>query len=710
MEKLSGVVERITFVNEENGFSVIKIKSHGFTDLVTVVGNMAGVNVGSAVKLEGQWGYDSRYGKQFNARHFTETIPATVAGIEKYLGSGLIKGIGPVNARKIVKRFREDTIRVIEEEPDRLLEAEGIGLKRLEMIKDAWNEHKEIKNVMLFLQEYDVSTTYAVKIYKTYGNNSIRTVRENPYRLADDIWGIGFKTADRIAAKMGYDQNSYARCRAGIVFVLSQASNEGHCFLRYDELLKKTGELLETGSHIIEDAVQKMIVEKDIIQDDKDAVYLPSLYFSEVGAARKVKEISTTPNRFGAVLIDEIIEQVQKENRIEYDSVQVEAIKMAAVSKFMVLTGGPGTGKTTTTLAMIKAFEKMDARILLAAPTGRAAKRMTEATGREAKTIHRLLEFKPPDGYQKNTENQLACDVLIVDETSMVDIVLMYNLLKAVPNNAVVILVGDMDQLPSVGPGNVLRDIIDAGCVGVTRLTRIFRQSLDSMIITNAHKVNKGQFPVLKSDKKGDFFFIEESEPQKIVDIIKTLCSERLPAFYKADPIDDIQVLTPMTRGELGARSLNEVLQETLNPAESFIYYGGVRYKLHDKVMQIKNNYEKNVFNGDIGRIVRINEEDRSVTLRFEQNLVEYDVTELDEVVLAYATTIHKSQGSEYKIVVAPLVTQHFMMLQRNLLYTCMTRAKRIMVLLGTKKALAIALKNNKVEKRNTLLAKRLTL
>ena len=358
---------------------------------------------------------------------------------------------------------------------------------------------------------------------------------------------------------------------------------------------------------------------------------------------------------------------------------------------------------------MIKVFEKIRARILLAAPTGRAAKRLAEATGREAKTIHRLLEFKPPGGYQKNSESPLACDVLIIDETSMVDIVLMYNLLKAVPDNAVVILVGDVDQLPSVGPGNVLRDIIDSGCVGVVRLTRIFRQAQGSLIVTNAHRINKGDFPVLKSDRKGDFFFMEESEPAKIVEIIKTLCFERLPSFYQVDPIDDIQVLTPMTRGDLGTRRLNEILQDELNRKETFILYGGVKYKLHDKVMQIKNNYEKNVFNGDIGRITRIDEEDRQITIRFDQQEVEYDITELDEVVLAYASTIHKSQGSEYKIVVAPIVTQHFMMLQRNLLYTCVTRAKKIMVLLGTKKALAIALKNNKVEKRNTLLTKRLT-
>lgn len=708
MEKLSGVVERITFINEENGFSVMKIKSRGCTELITVVGNMAGVNVGSVVNLKGDWTHDSRYGKQFSVRHYTEAIPATVAGIEKYLGSGLIKGIGPATSRMIVRRFREDTVRIIEEEPERLTEVEGIGAKRLEMIRQAWDEHKEIKNVMLFLQEYEVSPTYAIKIFKTYGQDSIRMVKENPFRLADDIWGIGFKTADRIAARMGYDQNSYARCRAGIIYVLGQGSGEGHCYLRCEQLIKETAELLEAADTIIEDALRVMIGEDTVIRDDEDAIYMPSLYFSEVGAARRIRDIAAAPNWMSVESIDEIIKQVQKENRIEYDVNQLEAIKTAAASKFMVLTGGPGTGKTTTTLAIIKVFDKIRARVLLAAPTGRAAKRLTEATGREAKTIHRLLEFKPPGGYQKNAENPLACDVLIIDETSMVDIVLMYNLLKAVPDTAVVILVGDVDQLPSVGPGNVLRDIIDSGCTGVIRLDRIFRQAQGSLIVTNAHRINKGDFPVLKGGRKGDFFFIEEDEPAKIVESIRTLCSERLPAYYQVDPIDDIQVLTPMTRGDLGVRKLNEVLQDTLNPAESSLLYGGVNYKLHDKVMQIRNNYEKNVFNGDIGRICMINREDRQISIRFDQHLVDYDVNELDEVVLAYASTIHKSQGSEYKVVVAPLVTQHFMMLQRNLLYTCVTRAKRIMVLLGTKKALAIALKNNKVEKRNTLLAKRL--
>lgn len=708
MEKLSGIVERITFVNEENGFSVIKIKVKGQAELVTVVGNMAAINIGAGIELQGEWSYDSKYGRQFKAYSYAEKIPATIAGMERYLGSGLIKGIGPVNAKRIVKKFKEETIRIIEEEPDRLSEVEGIGSKRVAMIKDAWVEQKEIKNVMLFLQEHEVSIAYAVKIYKTYGNDSIKVVKENPYQLADDIWGIGFKIADKIATKLGYDQTSFVRCRAGLIYVLNQFANEGHCFAFREQLLQEAVEMLDIEQPLLENALQHMLKEEVIIQEEEDKLYLPSFYYSEVGAAKRIKEIMVAEKPSVLQEMESIIKQIQKEEKIVYDEVQLEAIKEACSSKFMVLTGGPGTGKTTTTLAIMRVLEKMGAKILLAAPTGRAAKRLSEATGHEARTLHRLLEYKPPQGYQKNAENPLDCDVLIVDEMSMVDIVLMYNLLKAIPNKAWVILVGDMDQLPSVGPGNVLRDIINSGRVKVVKLTRIFRQAQGSRIITNAHKINQGEFPYLKGGRRSDFFFIEESEPVSIVEQIKTLCAQRLPAYYGVDPIDDIQVLTPMQRGEVGVRNLNEVLQEVLNPAKTWVTYGGLKYKLHDKVMQVKNNYEKNVFNGDIGRITFLDQEEKKVMICFEQQVVKYDFTELDEVVLAYATTIHKSQGSEFKIVVAPLITQHFMMLQRNLLYTCVTRAKKVMVLLGTKKALAIALKNNKVEQRNTMLAERL--
>lgn len=708
MEYLSGVVERITFANEENGFTVAKLKSKGFPELVTIVGNMAAVNIGAVVRLKGQWKLDSKFGRQFSVTEYEETLPATILGIEKYLGSGLIKGIGPVNAKRIVKHFGLDTIMVIEEEPQRLVEVEGIGAKRVAMIQVAWGEQKEIKNIMLFLQSHGVSTSFAVKIYKTYQAESIKVVKENPYRLADDIWGIGFKTADTIASKMGFDPLSYERCRSGLMYVLNEFANEGHCFARQGDLVEKAEKMLEIPAETIQQTLSQMVEEKSVIVDDGDGVYLPPFYYSEVGVANKINQLVSLPGKLNATKVDELVAQIEQQAGINYDQVQKDAIAQAAQSKFMVLTGGPGTGKTTTTNAIIKVFESMGANIMLAAPTGRAAKRMTETTGLEAKTIHRLLEFKPGDGYKKNEENLLACDVLIIDESSMMDIILFYNLLKAVPLEAIVLLVGDIDQLPSVSAGNVLHDIIASQAVPVVRLQRIFRQAQGSMIITNAHRINQGQMPMLKGGKDADFFFMEEESPDKIVERIKELCAQRLPAYYQVNPKVDIQVLCPMQRGETGAFNLNQVLQETLNPQSKYIKYGGVQYRLNDKVMQIKNNYDKNVFNGDIGIITELDQEDKTLVLTFDGNPVEYDATELDEVMLAYATTIHKSQGSEYPIVVAPFSIQHYMMLQRNLLYTCVTRAKRIMVLVGSKKAVAMSVNNHKITSRNTMLAARL--
>lgn len=708
MEYLSGIVERITYNNEENGFSVIKIKSRGYAELVTVVGNLAAVNVGAAIRLKGDWRHDSKYGKQFSVVDYRETVPATIAGIEKYLGSGMIKGIGPVYAKRIVARFKENTLKIIEEQPDSLIDVEGIGQRRVDMIKRAWQEQKEIKNVMLFLQSNGVSTAYAVKIYKAYGNESINIVKTNPYRLADDIWGIGFKTADKIARQLGFNSNSFERCRSGLLYVLNELSNDGHCYALRDQLFEAAGSILELDRPLIEGTLDRMLEEKLVIGDEGNAVYLPAFYYSELGAAKRMRQILAEESKYKASGIDEHLKNIQEEHNIQYDDIQIEAVKTAAGSKLMVLTGGPGTGKTTTTLAIIKVFQKLNARVLLAAPTGRAAKRMSETTGLEAKTIHRLLEYKPPEGYKKNEESPLDCDVLIIDETSMVDIMLFYNLLKAVSNETVLILVGDVDQLPSVGAGNVLKDIIESETVNVVRLTRIFRQAQGSAIVTNAHRINMGGTPNLKGGKSSDFFFIEEEEPQKVVATITELCSKRLPNYYKVDPVNDIQVLCPMQKGETGAFNLNIILQEALNPAEVSIKYGGTVYRLNDKVMQIKNNYDKNVFNGDIGSITGIDTEDRMLTICFDGVNVEYDATELDEVVLAYATTVHKSQGSEYKIVVAPVTMQHYMMLQRNLLYTCVTRAKKVLVLVGSKKAIGISVSNNRMQKRNTMLVERL--
>jgi len=707
-DKITGVVERITFVNEENGYTVAKLKCKGESDLVTVVGNFPAVKAGAVIFASGTWKVDPKYGRQFMVSDYKETLPATIAGIQKYLGSGLIKGIGPVNAKRIVNAFKHDTLRVIEEEVERLLEVEGIGHKRVEMIKQAWEEQKEVKNIMLFLQSHGVSTTYGVKIYKCYGNESIEVVQKNPYRLADDIWGIGFKTADKIARNLGFDLKSYARLRSGILYVLNQLADDGHCYATREQLLDAAGGLLEIEAELLKNALDEMLKERALIPDGEDAIYLPAFYYSETGLARRLSEILKAETKLKAGNLEGLIEGLERKNRARYDKLQKEAIIKAGTSKVMVLTGGPGTGKTFTTLGIISLFRSLGANIQLAAPTGRAAKRMSEVTGMEARTIHRLLEYKPADGYTRNEDNRLSCDVLILDEVSMVDLILMYNLLKAVPDKAVVIFVGDVDQLPSVGAGNVLRDIIASECIEVVKLTQIFRQAQGSMIITNAHKINGGAFPDIKGRRDRDFFFIEEEEPDKAADTIVDLVTSRLPKYYRVDPVRDIQVLCPMLRGTTGSHQLNQRLQEILSKQGPSIKYGGTVFRLGDKVMQIKNNYDKNVFNGDIGFIEDISLEDRTLRISFDGNIVEYDHTELDELTLAYACTVHKSQGSEYPIVVAPLSTQHYMMLQRNLLYTCITRAKRVFALVGTRRAIAMAVNNNRIIQRNTMLARRI--
>jgi len=699
MDKLRCVVERVTYENEQTGYTVIKVRAKGYSDMIAVVGNMSAVTVGSVLTVQGEWKVDGKYGRQFIAATWEESLPATALAIEKYLGGGLIKGIGPQFAKKIVAQFQEDTLRLIEDEPDRLIEVEGIGRKRVEMIKTAWQAQKEIKNVMLFLQEHGVSAALATKIFRQYGNDSIAIVKENPYRLADDIWGIGFKTADALAAKLGIDKDSFIRCRSGILYTLNELSNEGHCYATQEQLIAKALELLGIEEPKLVMTLDHMRIEKDVITED-DAVYLPPLFFCEQGTARRIQEIMKAPRA----------KQVAKQEistELKYDAAQLEAIQCAAGAKFMTLTGGPGTGKTTVTKGIIQLFEQNGFDILLAAPTGRAAKRMAETTGKTAKTIHRLLEYKPPQGYQRTENAPLEGDVLIVDEASMIDIVLMYNLLKAVPPHMTVILVGDIDQLPSVGSGNVLRDVIDSGAVPVVRVTKIFRQAAGSMIIQNAHRINRGEFPALNSGRQSDFFFIEGDNtalPDKIVE----LCAKRLPRAYRADPIRDIQVLCPMQRGETGAANLNAVLQNTLNKNQLSLQRGGVEYRLGDKVMQIRNNYDKEVFNGDIGAISKIDVEERTLEVVFDGRAVPYDIGETDELVLAYACTIHKSQGSEYPIVVMPLTMSHYVMLERNLLYTGITRAKKILVLLGEKRAIAMAVKNNNVMRRNTRLAARL--
>ena len=699
------VVERITYQNPENGYSVLKVKVKGYNDLVTLVGNLLEVPVGSVLLCRGEWKVDKRYGSQFVAATWEETMPATVYGIEKYLGSGLVKGIGPRFARAIVQRFGTETIDIIETEIERLYEVPNIGRKRVAKIRESWEKQKDIKNVMLFLQGYGVSTAYAAKIYREYGKESIDKVRENPYRLADDIWGIGFKTADGIAAKMGYGKEDPRRCRSGILYTLGQLSDEGHVYAGEEQLVKTAGQLLEAGETAIRDTLAGMLQAEDLILD-KDAIYLPPFYHAECGTSRRLRDLAQSTGRS---LFDGLFDpsSLTAETGIEYDEVQLAAIRQAVTSKVMVLTGGPGTGKTTTTQGIIAALKKAGLRVLLAAPTGRAAKRMSEATGMEAKTIHRLLEYNPQDGYKRNDENPLEGDALIVDECSMIDILLMNNLLKAVPVGMRLVFVGDIDQLPSVGAGNVLRDIIDSQRIPVVRLVRIFRQAQKSRIVMNAHTINQGRFPDTSNGRDTDFFFMREDDPERAAETIVRLVKERLPRAYRESP-DRIQVLTPMQRGVVGAANLNLLLQQALNPSGPSLGRGGYTYRQGDRVMQLRNNYAKDVFNGDLGYIREVDTEGRTLKVDFDGKWVEYDVTELDELTLAYATTIHKAQGSEYPIVVMPVLMTHFVMLQRNLIYTGITRAKKICVLLGAAKALAYAVRNVSVLKRNTRLKERL--
>lgn len=728
--KIRGVVERITYQNPENGYTVLKCAVKSYKELVTVIGSLLDVNVGSVLLIYGNWKVDSRYGRQFAAESWEETLPATVFGIEKYLGSGLIKGVGPKYAKKIVAQFGIETLEVIETDISRLQEVDGIGKKRIQMIRDSWERQKEIKNVMLFLQDHGVSTSFAAKIYRQYGNESLDKMKENPFQMADDIWGIGFKTADGIAQKLGFAKEAYVRLRSGIMYTLSNLADEGHVFAYQEQLIAKAAELLEAEESSIVMTLDQMIADKDLIcetvdyktdQAEMKAIYLPAFYYAEAGVAGKLKRLAQAPaaDRLWHALMDARqktgneslsidVSKIQEKVHMEYDEIQADAIRKAAVSKVMVLTGGPGTGKTTTTQGIIAAYRSFGLKILLAAPTGRAAKRMTEATGLEAKTIHRLLECKPPEGYQKNEDNPLDGDVLIIDECSMIDMILMNALLKAIPEGMRLILVGDIDQLPSVGAGNVLRDIIDSGVFPVVRLTRIFRQAQSSRIIMNAHAINEGKFPDISNGKNTDFFYIEKEDPEEAVQEIVRLVKNNLPRYYKT-PWNHIQVLTPMQKGIVGAANLNLALQEALNPQGDGLRRGGYLFRTGDKVMQIRNNYEKEIFNGDIGTVESVDLQERTLKVNFDQHIIEYEASELDELVHAYATTIHKAQGSEYPIVVMPVLMNHYVMLQRNLIYTGITRAKKVLVIVGTRKALSYAVRNVTVTKRNTFLKERLS-
>ena len=720
---LHGQIERITYTNEENGFTIAKVKVYGQRDLVCVVGNLMAPMPGEIIKMRGEWTNHPKYGEQFKIVHYKTAVPASVYGIQKYLGSGLIKGIGPVMAKRIVEVFAKETFDIIENEIERLIEVDGIGKKRIEMIQNAWEEQKEIREVMVFLQSHGVSSGYATKIFKQYGNRSIEVVKENPYRLATDIFGIGFVTADNIAEKLGFSRDSELRAEAGILYVLHQVSDEGHVYYPYDPLINKCQEILQVENDVIVKALSTIALEKRIIIEDLNekiedfrennkAVYLAKFHICETSIAIRLKALSNARKSIRKIDGKKAIEWVQKQLSMTLAEKQVEAIRSAVNKKVMVITGGPGTGKTTIINAILTIFSKLKIQIFLAAPTGRAAKRMSETTGHEAKTIHRMLEYSiKKRGFQKNDENPLNCDLIIIDEASMIDTILMHYLLKAIPPEATFILVGDVNQLPSVGAGNVLKDIISSNSVPVVELDEIFRQAKESLIIVNAHKINNGILPSFRpsNDKLDDFYFIEREDPEDVLKIILELTKERIPTKFGFDPVDDIQILTPMHRGTVGAGNLNMELQKLLNPVEDGVIRGNRNFRVNDKVMQIKNNYDKEVFNGDIGRVKRIDQENQDVVISFDGRDIPYDYTDLDEIVLAYAVSVHKSQGSEYPAVVIPILTQHYILLQRNLIYTGVTRGRKLVIIVGTKKALTIGVKNDKTQKRYTYLRQRLS-
>ena len=708
--ELQGQLERITYQNEENHYTIAKMKVTGRKNLVTIVGSLVSLTPGEVLRLKGSWEIHPKYGEQFKVVSYETVTPATVKGIERYLGSGLIKGIGPVMAKRLVSRFGLTTLDIIEQNFERLKEVEGIGEKRIRMISSAWAEQKEVREVMLFLQGHEVSSAYAAKIYRQYGKESIRVVRENPYRLADDIFGIGFLTADRIAEKLGMAKNAVIRAEAGILYVLRKLSDEGHVYYPHKDLIEESMKVLDIDSGIIGSALEKIAAEKRVIIEDS-AVYLAEFHSAELGVASAIRNILNTPKNLFRFDRDSAIRNIQEELGITLAERQIEAIRESLEKKLLVITGGPGTGKTTIIRAIIRIYQRSGKKVLLAAPTGRAARRMSEATGCEAKTIHRLLEFSPRNGgFKKNDLERLDADLIIIDETSMVDTLLMHHLLRAVRPEATLVLVGDIDQLPSVGAGNVLKDIIDSGRVPTVRLNEIFRQSRESMIIVNAHRINSGEFPSIASDRENlqDFYFVELEDPEKVLQMIIHMCRDRIPERFGYHPSNDIQVLTPMHRGIVGASSLNTALQKELNSSPHELLRGGRTFRTGDKVMQIRNNYDKDVYNGDIGRIISIDSEVQEVSVNFDGKPVTYDFADLDEIVLAYAISVHKSQGSEYPAVIMPLLTQHYLLLQRNLLYTAITRGKKLVVIIGTKKAMGIAIRNNKQQLRNTRLRERI--
>ncbi|MFZ2487174.1 MAG: ATP-dependent RecD-like DNA helicase [Anaerolineae bacterium] len=731
MLTLQGAVERITFHNEENGYTVARLIPEGRDEEVTVIGNMLGVSVGEHVRLEGDWTLHGQYGRQFKVERYASVLPATAAGMEKYLGSGLVKGIGPVMAKRIVRKFGRDTLTVIDEQPDRLHEVLGIGPKRVGLIKIAWQAQRQIREVMVFLQSHGVSPALAVRIYKHYGDGAAGVVNNDPYRLARDIHGIGFLTADKIARNLGIAADAPERVAAGVAYTLSQKADDGHVYVPQAELVADSAELLAVPPELAAVAIETLRRDEQIyIETDERrrveypqlaearAVYLMPFYRGEVGVASRLHRLleAAEDRLFLFQTFDwpAALATVQRQTGLQLTSQQQAAVRTALTQRVAVITGGPGTGKTTTMLALIRLLDAAHCRTLLASPTGRAAKRLSEATGREAKTIHRLLEWQPGNAggfaFTYNEDNPLEADMVIVDEASMLDLLLTNHLLKAIPPGAHILFVGDIDQLPPVGAGNVLGDVIDSGAAAVVRLDVIFRQAAGSFIIENAHRINRGQMPEWRPEQSQDFYLFQTDDPERAAELVVEIVQERIPRRFGI-PAGEVQVLSPMHRGAVGVGALNERLQAALNPPAANKperRLGGRVFRLGDRVMQIRNNYDKEVYNGDLGQIVALDSVEQTLAVRIDGRVVGYDFLELDELTHAYAVSVHKSQGSEFSAVVIPVMTQHYMLLQRNLLYTAVTRAKKLVVLVGAPRAIAIAVNNNRISGRYSGLAERL--
>jgi exodeoxyribonuclease V alpha subunit len=702
MEEIYGFIESIVYTEPEKGFTVARLKEPKKKELTCIVGLMPSVQPGETIRCRGGWKHHAEYGQQFEVKAFDLEAPSDLLGIKKYLESGMIKGIGPVYAERIVQLFGLDTLEIIDKTPERLCEVAGIREKRIETIKKYWKDQQSIRTVMIFLRGHGASPAFAQKIYKAYGDASIDKVRANPYQLAKEIHGIGFKTADLIAKGIGIPHDSAARIDSGIEHTLWELSNEGHVCYPEKDLIPEVSAVLEVAPEKVQERISEL-VKKDELIEENDRIWVKPLYFAETGIARELARLMHAPCRIRSVLMDKAVEWVEKKLHIELAPEQRSAVAAGLHEKVLIVTGGPGTGKSTITKAILAVTEKITTRILLAAPTGKAAKRISEITYKKAFTIHSLLEMDfTTGGFKRNKNNPLSCDLIIIDEASMIDTQLMYQLLRAVPSDARLILIGDVDQLPSVGPGTVLKDIIRSEGLPIIRLKKIFRQAAGSRIITNAHRINEGTFPDLSSPPYSDFQFIEAEEPEEVLSAIVDLVKHKLAASHRFHRFEDIQVLCPMKRGIIGTENLNMVLQQQLNPSNSPLHRMGRCFHNGDKVMQIRNNYDKEVFNGDVGKVIEIDCAENQLKVAFDGRIVDYDFTEMDELILAYAVSIHKFQGSECPCVIIPVHTTHFKMLYRNLLYTGLTRGKKRAIFIGTKKAIAIGIRNEEVLKRHT--------